>query len=223
MVLPDARSLPNGGASDWSNGFLPAAHQGTPFASGPHPVRNLFANERLSASAQADALGLLTAVNRSHLAAQGDNDLLKARMRAYELAARMQVSVPEAIDFSQETAAIKTAYGFDRGVTADCAQRSLLARRLLERGIRFVQIFSGGAFGGSPRHSWDGHGDNRENHLSEANMIDQPIAALLSDLRQRGMLEDTLILCTSEFGRTPFTQSNGTLGLGRDHNPEGFA
>jgi len=222
VVLPDARSLPNGGSSNWSNGFLPAAHQGTPFASGTHPVRNLVADERLSEDAQADALGLLNALNRSHLAAQGDNDLLKARVRAYELAARMQVSVPEAIDFSQETAAIKTAYGFDRGVTADCAQRCLLARRLLERGVRFVQIFSGGAFGGSPRHSWDGHEDNRENHLREANMIDQPIAALLSDLRQRGMLEDTLILCTSEFGRTPFTQSNGTLGLGRDHNPEGF-
>ena len=222
VVLPDARSLPNGGASNWSSGFLPATHQGALFAGGPLPIRNLFADKKLADKAEADALGLLSTINQTHLASRGGNDLLKARIRAYELAAKMQVSVPDAVDFSKEPAPVKTAYGFDQVVTVDCAQRCLLARRLLERGVRFVQFFSGGAFGGKPRHGWDGHEDNYENHSREAAMIDKPIAALLADLKQRGMLEDTLILCTSEFGRTPFTQSNGTLGLGRDHNPEGF-
>ncbi len=222
VVLPDARSLPNGGASNWSGGFLPARHQGTLFQSGAQPIRNLFADKKISSRAEGEALGLLGELNQSHLASRGGNDLLKARIKAYELAAKMQVSVPETTDFADETESLKQSYGLDQKETADCGRRCLLARRLLERGVRFVQLFSGGAFGGKPRHGWDGHENNRENHSREAKMIDQPIAALLKDLKQRGMLEDTLILCTSEFGRTPFTQSNGTLGLGRDHNPEGF-
>jgi hypothetical protein len=114
-------------------------------------------------------------------------------------------------------------YGLDKKETADCGRRCLLARRLLERGVRFVQLFSGGAFGGKPRHGWDGHENNFVNHSREAGLIDQPVAALIKDLKQRGMLEDTLVLFTSEFGRTPFTQAPaGQLGKGRDHNPEGF-
>lgn len=222
VVLPDARSLPNGGASNWSSGFLPARHQGALFGSGTRPIRNLFADKKIPQKAEADALELLDDLNWSHLARRGENDLLKARIKAYELAAKMQVSVPEAVDFADESVSLKQAYGLEQKETADCGRRCLLARRLLERGVRFVQLFSGGAFGGKPRHGWDGHENNFQNHQREAKLIDQPIAALLADLKQRGMLDDTLILCTSEFGRTPFTQSNGTLGLGRDHNPEGF-
>ncbi len=223
VVLPDARSLPNGGASNWSAGFLPARHQGTLFGSGVAPIRNLFAEQKIPPQAETDALGLLGQLNQSHLAGRSENDLLQARIKALELAAKMQVSVPETIDLTNEPESLKRMYGLEQQQTADCAFRCLLARRLLERGVRFVQLFSGGAFGGKPRHGWDGHEHNYRNHKREAGLIDQPVAALISDLKQRGLLEDTLILCTSEFGRTPFTQSaSGELGLGRDHNPAGF-
>lgn len=224
IVLPDARSLPNNGASNWSGGFLPAEHQGALFRSGAQPVRHLFADPHGTAEAERDARALLQTLNRRHAAARPEADLLTARLKAYEVAARMQVSVPEAIDFDQEPAHIRSMYGVDRKATADAGRRCLLARRLLERGVRFVQLYSGGAFGGKPRHGWDGHENNRINHAREAALIDQPVAALIKDLKQRGMLEDTLLLFTSEFGRTPFTQAPaGQLGLGRDHNPEGFS
>lgn len=223
VVLPDERSLPNGGASNWSSGFLPARHQGTLLGAGSLPIRNLFAEDPISDRAESDALELLEQLNRSHLASRAGNDLLKARIKSYELAAKMQVSVPEAADFSSETKATEQLYGLQQKQTADFGQRCLLARRLMQRGVRFVQLYSGGAFGGSPRHGWDGHEDNRKNHQREAGFVDQPLAALITDLRQRGMLDDTLVLCTSEFGRTPFTQaSDGKLGLGRDHNADGF-
>ena len=223
IVLPDARSLPNNGASNWSSGFLPAEHQGALFRAGDQPVRNLFAESGIDPAAERDSLGLLAKINRRHAAERAGEDLLTARIRAYEIAARMQTSVPEAVQFDSEPEHISRLYGLDRKETADCGRRCLLARRLLERGVRFVQLYSGGAFGGSPRHGWDGHEDNRENHSREAALIDRPIAGLIKDLRQRGMLEDTLVLFTSEFGRTPFTQAPaGQLGLGRDHNPEGF-
>jgi hypothetical protein len=136
----------------------------------------------------------------------------------------MQASVPEVDDLASEPEHVRRAYGLDRPETADCGRRCLLARRLLERGVRFVQIYSGGAFGGTPRHGWDGHEDNRENHAREAGLIDRPVAALVADLRQRGMLDDTLVLFTTEFGRTPFAQSPaGTLGRGRDHHPAAFS
>ncbi len=223
VVLPDARSLPNNGASNWSSGFLPAQHQGALFRSSDQPIRNLFANKPVTAEAERDARRLLATINRKHYQSRPDDDILAARIRAYEIAARMQTSVPEAVDFSTEPQHITDLYGLGRQATADCGRRCLLARRLLERGVRFVQIFSGGAFGGKPRHGWDGHENNKVNHAREAKLIDQPVAALIKDLRQRGMLDDTLVLFTSEFGRTPFTQAPaGKLGLGRDHNPEGF-
>ena len=223
IVLPDARSLPNNGASNWSSGFLPAQHQGALFGSGDQPIRNLFAPDKVPAEAEDDARRLLAALNRQHHAERPEQDLLAARIRSYEIAARMQVSVPEVIAFENEPKHITSMYGLERKETADCGRRCLLARRLLERGVRFVQIYSGGAFGGKPRHGWDGHENNFVNHSREAAMIDQPVAALIMDLKQRGMLDDTLVLFTSEFGRTPFTQAPaGKLGLGRDHNPEGF-
>ena len=223
IVLPDARSLPNNGASNWGSGFLPAEHQGALFRAGDQPVRNLFPERKIDPATERDSLGLLEKINRRHAAERAGEDLLTARMRAYEIAARMQTSVPEAIAFANEPEHISRLYGLNQKQTADCGRRCLLARRLLERGVRFVQIYSGGAFGGTPRHGWDGHEDNRENHSREAGFIDRPIAGLIKDLRQRGMLDDTLLLFTSEFGRTPFTQAPaGKLGLGRDHNPEGF-
>ena len=223
IVLPDARSLPNNGSSNWSSGFLPAQHQGALFGSGDQPIRNLFAPEGTPAEAEREAREFLGKLNRRHSIARPEEDLLAARIQAYEIAARMQVSVPEVVDFSDEPGHITSMYGIDREATADCARRCLLARRLLERGVRFVQLFSGGAFGGTPRHGWDGHENNGLNHTREAGLIDQPVAALIRDLKQRGMLEDTVVLFTSEFGRTCFTQAPaGELGLGRDHNPEGF-
>jgi membrane-anchored protein YejM (alkaline phosphatase superfamily) len=135
----------------------------------------------------------------------------------------MQLAVPRVTDLSQETKATQTLYGLERDETRDFGRNCLLARRLIEQGVRFVQVFSGGAFG-SPRINWDGHENVKETHTQEAARIDQPVAALLKDLRQRGMLDDTLVLFTTEFGRTPFTQSQAdVVGTGRDHNQEGFS
>lgn len=222
VVLPDSRSLPNSGAANWSSGFLPARHQGAVFRNGKQPIRNLFANTAISRIAENDARALLRRINEKQLTDRND-DILQARIRAYELAARMQTSVPEVVDFTAETKSTIASYGMEASATADCGRRCLLARRLLERGVRFVQLYSGGAFGGSPRHGWDGHENNYVNHAREAMRIDQPVAALLKDLKQRGLLHDTLILFTSEFGRTPFAHApRGVMALGRDHNPRGF-
>ena len=135
----------------------------------------------------------------------------------------MQMAVPEVTNLDAETVPTRKMYGLEREETRDFGRSCLLARRMLERGVRFVQLFSGGAFG-SPRINWDGHGNMVRNHTREALRIDQPIAALLRDLRQRGMLDDTLVMLTSEFGRTPFTESDAdVLGIGRDHNQNGFS
>ena len=224
VVLPDGRGAPSGGASSWSSGFLPATHQGVAFDGGANPVRDLFPPEQQSMAAASDAVDLLGLINGKQLARMGGaEDLLSARMRSYELAARMQLSVPDAADLSSEPKSITNLYGLEAKVKADFAQNCILARRLLERGVRFVQLYSGGPLGGNPRTSWDGHEKMVLNHTREAARIDQPVAALLQDLRQRGMLEDTLVTFTTEFGRTPFTQSAAnTLGDGRDHNHTGF-
>ncbi|MBL8820417.1 MAG: DUF1501 domain-containing protein [Planctomyces sp.] len=224
VVLPDARSLPNGGASNWASGFLPAEHQGVLLRGGSEPIRDLFPRQRISPETELASSNLLAQLNGIHLADRKENDLLKARVQAFELAARMQISIPESVDFRNETQQTLGLYGIGAEPTNDCGQRCLLARRLLERGVRYVQLFSGGCFGGSPRHGWDSHEDCFKDHEREAAMIDKPIAGLLSDLQQRGMLDDTLVLFTTEFGRTPFANAPaGTMGLGRDHNPEGFS
>jgi len=223
IVLPDARGLPAGGTINWSNGFLPAQHQGVAFQTKGPPIRDLFPAKQISADKERASRKLLAEINRRHLAKAGADDALVARMRSYELAAKMQLAVPKVTDLSKETAATRAMYGLDKKETADFGNHCLLSRRLLEQGVRFVQIFSGGSFG-SPRINWDGHEDVKRNHNREAGRVDQPIAALLKDLRQRGMLEDTLVLFTSEFGRTPFTQSGAnTVGTGRDHNMYGFS
>lgn len=223
VVLPDARGLPAGGTINWSNGFLPAQHQGVAFQTKGPAIHDLFPAREMPAGHDRACRELLAQINHQHLAATGSEDVLLARMRNYELAARMQLAVPEVTDLNRETALTRATYGIDQEETADFGTRCLLTRRLLEQGVRFVQLFSGGSFG-SPRINWDGHEDVKENHTREAVRLDQPMAALLKDLRQRGMLEDTLVLCTTEFGRTPFTQSaSDQIGTGRDHNMYGFS
>jgi hypothetical protein len=224
VVLPDGRGEPNGGASNWSSGFLPAEHQGVAFRGGPEPVRDLFPARPVPPAEESAARAFLRQANARHLEQCGGEAALAARGRSYELAAKMQLAVPQVADLSAEPARIREMYGLGRPETADGGRRCLLARRLLERGVRFVQVYSGGPIGGSPRVSWDAHENVRENHAAEAVRIDQPVAALVRDLKQRGMLDDTLVLFTTEFGRTPFTQSAANqVGPGRDHNRYGFS
>lgn len=222
VVLPDARGMPAGGTNNWTSGFLPPTHQGVMFQTQGEPLRDLRPRRALSEQLEADTRALQRLLNQKDLEGyEGDTDL-QARMRAYELAAKMQLAVPKIVDFADETAATTADYGLDQADTAEFGKACLLARRLASSGVRFIQVYSGGAFG-SPRINWDGHENCRENHSQEAKRIDRPVAALIRDLKQRGMLDETLVLVTSEFGRTPFAQSAAdTVGPGRDHNPQGF-
>ncbi|MEQ8791600.1 MAG: DUF1501 domain-containing protein [Pirellulaceae bacterium] len=221
VVLPDPRGLPNGGTNNWSQGFLPAQHQAAAFRTGKgeSPLANLSTPDFVSADERRDALALLTKVNGDFAARHPGDDELAARLRSYELAARMQTSVPAAVDLSDENDETLRLYGLDNPALAPSARNYLLSRRLLERGVRFVQIYNGGALG-SPRINWDAHEDLVRNHNNQGVLLDQPCAALLQDLKRRGMLDDTLVFWSSEFGRTPFTQ--GENGLGRDHHPLTF-
>ncbi len=231
VVLPDPRGLPAGGTINWSNGFLPATYQGVAFRTQGQPINDLFPARAIDSSgnppvfdveAEQATREFITAINRMHQRTRPESELT-ARIKSYELAAKMQLSVPNVTDLSGETQATLSNYGLDRTETADFGRSCLLARRLLEQGVRFVQLFAGGSFG-SPRINWDGHEEMKENHSREALRVDQPVAALVRDLRQRGMLDDTLVLLTTEFGRTPFTQSEANvLGGGRDHNMYGFS
>lgn len=223
VVIPDPRGVPAGGSINWTNGFLPARHQGVVVRSQGQAIADLVPARPVPASTERASRTLLEQLNAAHLAERDASDPLLARIKSYELAARMQLTVPEVTDLSQETAATQAMYGLEKKETQDFGRACLLARRMLERGVRFVHLFSGGAFG-SPRINWDGHENMQQNHGQEALRIDQPMAALLKDLRHRGLLDDTLVLFTSEFGRTPFTQSaGGVLGEGRDHNQYGFS
>ena len=222
VVLPDTRGLPAGGSINWSNGFLPARHQGVVMKSRGTAIDDLFPAQSVAPETELASRELLAALNRKHLEEHDRFDPLMARIQAYEMAAKMQTTVPEVSALESETEETQKLYGLDRPETAESGRGFLLARRLLERGVRFVQIFSGGAFG-SPRINWDGHEDMTENHRTQAVRMDRPLAALIKDLRRRGMLDDTLVLFTTEFGRTPFTQSDaGVLGKGRDHSQYGF-
>jgi hypothetical protein len=223
VVIPDARELPAGGAINWSNGFLPARHQGVVVRPKGAPIDDLFPARKVEPGADPAMLEFLRESNRRHLEARKGEDALSARIQGYELAARMQTSVPLVTNLDGEPAETLATFGVDRPETADFGRACLIARRLMERGVRFVQLLSGGTFS-SPRRNWDGHENMKANHGQEALRIDKPIAGLLRDLRRRGMLDDTLVLFTTEFGRTPFTQSNAdVVGLGRDHNPFGFS
>jgi uncharacterized protein (DUF1501 family) len=222
VVFPDARSWPTGRANNWSSGFLPARHQGVVLNTSGPAVRNLQPASKLDDRVQSARFTALAELNRRHLDDRGHDDALESRIRSYELAARMQMAIPRATDLSQETAATQSLYGVDRPECADFARACLLSRRLLEHGVRFIQLWSGAAFGTEVH--WDAHGSVPSNHRREAGKIDQPVAALLKDLRQRGMLEDTLVIFNTEFGRTPFSEAAGdTAGPGRDHNPDVFS
>jgi uncharacterized protein (DUF1501 family) len=220
-VLPDSRSLPTGGANNWSAGFLPARHQGVVLNTSGPPVRDLQPATPLDADTQSARFEAVAELNRRHLAEHAGDDALATRMRSYELAARMQLAIPDAADLARESAATLETYGVNRRESADFARSCLLARRLIERGVRFVQLWSGAAFG-SEVH-WDAHGSVPDNHRRESAKIDQPVAALLRDLRQRGLMDDTLVVWGGEFGRTPMNEArNGSLFLGRDHHPRAF-
>jgi hypothetical protein len=220
VVLPDPRGLPAGGSIHWTSGFLPATHQGVAFRSSGEPVTDLFTPKDVAPSARKAGLDLLTKMNEDYLRDNPGDTTLAARVRSYEMAARMQTSIPAAVDLAGESAETKTLYGLDAPDTSGFGRNCLLARRLLERGVRFVQLFHGGAFG-SPRINWDAHENVVTNHTTQAASMDKPVAALLRDLKRRGMLDDTLVLWVTEFGRTPFTEGIGAKG--RDHHPHAFA
>jgi hypothetical protein len=215
VVLPDPRGLPAGGAINWTSGFLPATHQGTAFRTSGEPITDLFPPKKVSPAKRKASMDLLAKMNQEYLDANPGDSTLAARIRSYELAARMQVSVPEVLQIEKETEATKKLYGLDQKVTRPFGTNCLLARRLLERGVRFVQLYHGGAFG-SPRINWDAHEDVVDNHGKQAATMDKPVAGLLKDLKARGLLGDTLVIWTTEFGRTPFTEGVG--GKGRDHH-----
>jgi hypothetical protein len=216
VVFPDVRGIPTGAANNWTSGFLPARHQGVMLNSKGSPIRDLLPAQPLEEKTRLARYAFLDEMNRRHMAERGESDALAARIRSYEMAAKMQVAVPEAADLGQETKATQELYGLDRPECTDFARNCLLARRLLERGVRCVQLWSGANFGGP---TWDAHDNVPNNHTTESRRVDRPIAALLKDLRQRGLLDDTLVVCNTEFGRTPFAQGGGT---GRDHNQTAF-
>jgi hypothetical protein len=220
VVLPDPRGLPAGGSINWTAGFLPANHQGVPFRTqSSEPIVDLTTPTNISSTARDADLKFLNNMNRRFAEAHPGDDAFAARLRSYELAARMQSSIPEATNLDSEPDSIKKLYGIDNESTKGFGRNCLMARRLLERGVRFVQVINGGAFG-SPRINWDGHENLKENHDAQAATLDQPVAALIQDLKQRGMFEDTLFVWSTEFGRSPSTQ--GLKSPGRDHHPTAF-
>jgi len=219
VVLNDERGAPNSGAATWSSAFLPSSHQGVVFRGGEQPVADLFPARPIDPANDRATREFVMAVDRHQAGDSGIEGALATRIKSYELAARMQASIPDVASLAAETRATQQAYGLDDRRTAEMGRRCLLARRLLEQGVRFVQLFSGGPVAGNPRPNRDAHENVRENHGREAARIDRPVATLLRDLRERGLLDDTLVIFSTEFGRTPFTQSAADkVGEGRDHN-----
>ena len=213
VVMPQPEGTPEGGTPCWGSAFLPAVYQGTLLRSGPAPVLNLKPPAGVTEKQQRATLELLQKMNDLDTA-DGDTEMA-ARISSYELAFRMQSHAPEAVDLSKESDATKKLYGLDQKQTAEFGSRCLLARRLVERGVRFVQLYSGG---GPVSIQWDAHKDLVANHEKMCGLTDQPIAALLQDLKSRGLLDSTLVIWGSEFGRLPMSES----GNGRDHNPHGY-
>ena len=207
------------GPEVYGEGFLPARYQGTSFRPGPDPILYLNPPEDMTRAHQRDLLTTLRTLNESHLRERNHDSELAARLESYELAFRMQMSAPEATDISGESAATKRLYGLDNPVSADFGGRCLLARRLVERGVRFVQVWSGN---GQNAIDWDGHVECDRNHLDRAAETDQAVAGLLLDLKSRGMLDSTLVIWGGEFGRTPTSDGGRGRTGGRDHNPYGF-
>ncbi len=220
VVLPDSRGFAPNGLGNWSAAFLPAMHQGTLVRpNAKNPIADLFPPKEaafITPQSETAGLDLLEQLNREHLKSRVGDSRLEARIASYELAARLQLSAPEALDLSQETEATGRLYGLDQKVTEDFGRNCLVARRLLERGVRFVQVWSG-ADNGFPRRNWDSHEDIAKDHGDMGASMDRPAAALVKDLRARGLLDDTIVIWTTEFGRMPCAQ-----GKGRDHNPFAF-
>ncbi|RMG35051.1 MAG: DUF1501 domain-containing protein [Planctomycetota bacterium] len=217
VVMLDHRGGPISGAKNWSSGYMPACYQATVMRSQGVPILNLNRPADMSDRMQQRLLHTLREYNEEHLARHGGNSTLASRIASYELAYRMQAATPEAVDLSQETQATQKLYGLDRPQTAYFGRQCLLARRLVERGVRFIQIYSGGNHNDA---NWDAHGDLVKNHELHAGETDLPIAGLLTDLKQRGLLDETLIIWGGEFGRQPVAEY--AKGTGRDHNSYGF-
>ena len=215
VVMLDHQGAPINGALNWSNGFMPAAYQGVTFRSAGEPIAYLSPPTGITNERQRSRLDLMKKWNEENLAANPAESTLAARIASYELAYRMQTSASEVVDLAKETEATKRAYGLENKTTAHFGRNCLLARRLIERGVRFVQLYSGGNEG--PR-AWDAHDDIKKNHDLHCTETDLPIASLLTDLENRGLLDSTLVVWGGEFGRTPITEG----GKGRDHHPKGF-
>ncbi|MDF1852342.1 MAG: DUF1501 domain-containing protein [Verrucomicrobiales bacterium] len=217
VVMLDQSGGPISGAKNWTSGFMPASYQGTVFRSQGDPILNLKNVNGMSQKEQRMLIDSLNHLNTEHLSSRYDNTNLSARIASYELAYRMQSTAPEAIDIDEEPEETKSLYGLNESKTEDFGRKCLLARRLVERGTRFIQIYSGGAHND---HNWDAHGDLETNHNLHAGATDKPISGLLKDLKRRGMLEDTLVVWGGEFGRQPTAEY--AEGTGRDHNSYGF-
>lgn len=220
VSILDPRGIPQASVNNWGPGFLPAEFQGTSF-NAQSPIRHLTPPETITAERDGAARSLLQRINARHLAQNPQDGQLAARIASYELAARMQLSVPEINDLSQEPGHVLQAYGADdesNVIKAGFARNCILARRLIENGVRFVQLFNG-AYASGGRLNWDGHSKLKEQYDVHAEILDQPAAALIRDLKQRGLLDETLVVWCTEFGRMPMFQKGAQ---GRDHNPDGF-
>ncbi|HMZ21503.1 MAG TPA: DUF1501 domain-containing protein [Blastocatellia bacterium] len=218
IVMYDWRGGPIGGAPNWSSGFMPAAYQGTAFRagrSGGTPIADLNPPKWVDPHLQRAEIDFVQKMNQEHLAAHAGNSDLDARIASYELAFQMQTHAPEAMDLSKESDATKKLYGVGEQPTDYFGKQCLVARRMVERGVRFIQLYSGG---GHQQESWDAHYGLHENHSLHCAETDKPMAGLIRDLKARGLLDSTLIVWGGEFGRMPISQS----GIGRDHNPHGF-
>ena len=213
VVMPDPKGWVKGGAPAWGNGFMPAVHQGTILRGGESPILHLNNPEGITAEQQSRTISFINELNRESLKAGDEGSDLAARIASYELAFRMQSHAPEVVDISKETSATKQMYGLDKKRTADFGIRCLLARRMVERGVRFVQLYCGDTNG------WDAHNDVEGNHSKLCGESDLPVAGLLRDLKSRGLLDSTLVIWGGEFGRMPMSEKSD----GRDHNPHGFS
>jgi hypothetical protein len=214
VVIYDAHGGPFGGPASWSAGFMPAAYQGTVFKASGDPIIDLKPPSSMSAEAQRSELDLLAKLNEHDIQKYPSSSELAARISSYELAYRMQGCAPEAVDIQSESEATKKLYGLDDPKTEPFGRQCLMARRLVERGVRFVQLYHGG-LGIQNVDTWDAHSDVKENHTRHGYATDRPMAGLLTDLKARGLLDSTLVLWQGEFGRMPISQR----GVGRDHNP----
>lgn len=217
VVMLDPTGGPISGAKNWSSGYMPATYQGTVLRSQGSPILDLQAPVGTSRSVQREMLDTLATINGRHLSERGGNSDLAARISSYELAYKMQEHAPEAVDLSTEDSETLELYGANNPKTEDFARRCIIARRLVERGVRCIQLYSGGAHNDD---NWDAHGDLEVNHNKHAGATDQPVAALLKDLKRRGLLDSTLVVWGGEFGRQPTAEY--AMGSGRDHNSYGF-